>query len=300
MHKKTIILLVIISFLWGYAWVWMKVGLDYFGPFTFAALRFGLGALVLLGILIWRKDIWIPGKEWPVIVMLGLCQTTLEYILLMYGMLFVTAGKASILIYSMPVWNMVLAYFFLGEVITSKKVASLCLGVLGLAMVMGWDFFCHQSIRVLFGESLIVLAAVSWAAANILMKKRFQNSDKVQVSAWQMAVGALGLVLVALLFEREIPVIFAPKAVVAIVFCGVFSSAICYTLWYFVLEKVDTTVASVSLLFIPVVAQFFGWLQLGEVTNLGTAVGTILICASIYFVSQEKVVTGLKKDIAKT
>lgn len=282
MPANILILLIAITLLWGYAWLLMKIALDYMGPFTFAFLRFVVGSLTMMAIVYLRR-IPLPGRaDIPALVALGFLQTAFVFPLVMYGMLFVTAGKSSILLYSMPVWSIILAYFYLNERVTKKKLAGILLGTLGLTLILGWDVLREQNLKIILGESLIVLAAVSWGAANVFIKKRFQDSNKLFVSAWQMLFGTVGLGIVYLFTEWGKPIHLTPLSVWSVFFCGVFASAFCFTGWYVVLAKTDTTAASISILFVPVVALFAGWIHLHEQINTGIIIGTILISAGVY------------------
>ncbi|GGK27879.1 hypothetical protein GCM10010965_20920 [Caldalkalibacillus thermarum] len=110
-----VMLILILTIIWGYAWVWMKIGLDYMGPLTFSALRFSVGALTLLLLLWGLRRLTFQNLHWKPLLILGLLQTTLVYALIMYGMRFVEAGKSSIILYTMPIWSSLLASYFLNE-----------------------------------------------------------------------------------------------------------------------------------------------------------------------------------------
>jgi drug/metabolite transporter (DMT)-like permease len=120
------------------------------------------------------------------------------------------------------------------------------------------------------------------------MKGKFQHHDKFLVSTWQMAFGTVALILCSLLLEWGQPVRFTTMSVFAILFCGVLASAFCFTVWYFVLAKIDTTTAAVSLLLVPVFGLFFGWLQLKEKLDWGIMGGTLLICLGVYLATVSK------------
>src|SRR5699024_12645415 len=81
-------LIILITILWGYAWVHMKASLDYMGPFTFTAFRFSVGALTLL-IVMWVMKLGLPPKgHWKHLILVGLLQTSAVYLLVMYGLRF--------------------------------------------------------------------------------------------------------------------------------------------------------------------------------------------------------------------
>ncbi len=276
------LLILLITLIWGYTWVLMKVALDYMGPFSFSFFRFLVGTITMF-LIVFVMRLKRPAREdWPHLVLLGLLQTTFVFAFVMYGMRFVEAGKSSILLYSMPIWSMILSRFFLGEQVTVRKLTSIIAGMLGLLFILGWDLWFQQNVRVVVGEFMIVVGAVSWGAANVILKKRFRDHNKIQVSAWQMLFGTLGLFMGLLMGEWGAPVEWTGMSILAVLFSGVLASAFCFTAWFIVVSKIDTTVASVSLMFVPVMALFFGWLQLEETIDAGVMTGTLLISLGIY------------------
>src|SRR5699024_12719079 len=94
-------------------------------------------------------------------------QTAAVFLLVMYGLKFVEAGKSSVLLYSMPLWSSLLAVKYLGEKLSSKQLIGLFIGMFGLLTILGWDIWFEQSKAALFGELLIIIAAFVWAVANI-------------------------------------------------------------------------------------------------------------------------------------
>src|SRR5699024_8039356 len=117
-----LVLMFIITRLWGYAWVVMKASLEYMGPFTFTAFRFAVGSLTLLFLVLILKLVRPPTRYIKHLIIVGLLQTGAVFLLVMYGLMFVDAGKSSVLLYSMPIWSSILAVRFLGEKLAPRQV----------------------------------------------------------------------------------------------------------------------------------------------------------------------------------
>ncbi|MEC5189141.1 DMT family transporter [Geobacillus thermodenitrificans] len=283
-----IFLLVTIILLWSYGWVLTKMGLSYMGPFTFAALRFLLASLTMIIILFFLKTPRPKGKEWMILFIVGVLQTTAMFLFINYGMMFVNVSKSSILIYSMPIWSGILGYLFLHESLNYYKVVSLILGISGLVSIIGVDFFAVQNKSSIFGECFLLLAAISWAGANIIVKKYFSNHNKIVVSTWQMIFGTIGVVVAAILMEWGQPIQFTTMSMFILIYTGVIASSFCFTCWYVVLSKLDTTVASISLLFVPIVAIFLDWLLLNEKMTVNIVIGALLITIGVYLATVAK------------
>ncbi len=139
-------------------------------------------------------------------VVVGMLQTAIVFTFVMYGMQFVNAGKSSVLLYSMPLWSSIFAVKLLGEKITPGKVAGLAMGMLGLVTILGWDIFFVKDLSVIFGEVLIVAAAFSWAASNTYYRLKLEGMTQLQVSAYQMLFGTIGILAATIVAEWGEPI----------------------------------------------------------------------------------------------
>lgn len=281
-HKWALwILIITITVLWGYAWVLMKASLDYMGPFTFTAFRFGIGSLTLL-FIVWVLKLGIPRKKyWKPLILVGLLQTAAVFLLVMYGLRFVDAGKSSVLLYSMPMWSSFLAVKFLGEKLTVKQVIGLFTGMVGLLTILGWDIWIGQSMQMLFGEVLIIIAAVVWAISNIYFRLHLEELPKIQSSAYQMTFGTIGIFIAALLMEWGDPVHLNANSIYYILFTGILASALCFTVWYLILSLIDMATATIATLLVPIFGLLFSELLIGEKMSIGIIVGSSLIICGI-------------------
>ncbi|MBU8907989.1 DMT family transporter [Desertibacillus haloalkaliphilus] len=274
----------LLTMVWGYAWVLMKVSLEYMGPFTFNTLRFFVGTITLLVILLFIGKLRLQrlrSLRWRPLLILGLLQTALVYALVMYGMRFVDAGKASILLYTMPMWSTVLAFYFLGEKLTRKHVIGLLVGMTGLMFIVGTDIWVSTDRSVVFGMSLILIASLVWSAANIYYQKTFAKDHRVEVNAYQMLAGTIGLCIVTVFLEWGEPIVWTPISMIAILFNGVFASALCFTIWYYLLTVMRTVTATISSLLVPAFGVFFGWMFLDEAITASVIIGAGLILGGI-------------------
>ncbi|MBD1381452.1 DMT family transporter [Bacillus sp. IB182487] len=283
LNNKWIIwfLILLITVIWGYAWVLMKASLQFMGPFTFSALRFGVGSLTLLIILFVMGGGVPPKKQLKHLIIVGLLQTTIVFLLVMYGLRFVDAGKSSVLLYSMPIWSSLLAANILKEKISNRKVLGLSLGIIGLFAILGWDVLIDQNPGKIFGELLIVLAALSWGGSNVYYRLKLKNANGLQVTAYQMFFGTVGIIIAAFFMEWGQPIHITPLSIYYILFTGVLASALCFAIWFLLLRVIDTVTATLPTLLVPVFGLFFGSLLLNEKLTLNIIIGSALILAGV-------------------
>ncbi|WP_227001880.1 DMT family transporter [Virgibacillus necropolis] len=288
-HKWAVWLtILLITIIWGYAWVLMKLSLNYMGPFTFSAFRFAVGSLTLL-LIVWISKMGVPPRAmWKHLIILGVLQTSVVFLLVMYGLRFVDAGKSSVLLYSMPLWSSLFAAKYLGEKITPAKLTGLLIGMLGLLTILGWDIWIGQNVNVIIGESLIILAAISWGIANVYYRLKLQDMPKLQSSAYQMLFGTIGIIVATLFIEWGQPLSLHVNSIYYILFTGVFASALCFTVWFYILSIIDMVTATLATLLVPIFGLLFSRLILGETFTLGITMGSTLIIIGIIVAQVKK------------
>ena len=106
--KLTALALALLALIWGYNWVAMKIGVKYSDPFTCAALRNFLGALAVLALVAVRRGSLWPKPFW-LTALFGIFQTSLSG-LPIWALYLGSAGKTSVLNYTMPFWLLLIAW----------------------------------------------------------------------------------------------------------------------------------------------------------------------------------------------
>ncbi|MGH8506451.1 MAG: DMT family transporter [Stenotrophobium sp.] len=259
--------------LWGYSWVVMKQALAYAGPFDFSALRYLLGAGVLfIGLLALRQPLRAP----PLLptVLIGLAQTTAFQGMEQWALVNGGAGRVALLAYTMPFWAVLLAWPLLAERPQPHHWLGLALAALGLVCILepwrglgGW----HST-------ALAIAGGMAWALGTVLSKRMFQRwrVAPLSLTAWQMLFGGLGLALLALLIPQR-AIEWNGAFIADLIYCVVFASSIAWGLWLFVLQRLPTTVASLSSLGVPVFSILLAWPILHERPTPMEGVGILCV-----------------------
>ena len=275
------IALVVLSLTWGYTWVLAKQGLQYAPPFAFAAERCVGGALSLLIVL---KLIGKPLKLVAPFQTLGVGLTQVAGFMIFQTWALVEGGpgKTAVLIFTMPIWTLLLAWPLLGERVRGKQWLAAASTLTGLLMIIEpWDM--HAS---LFSKFLGLMAALCWAVGTILIKRLRSTTpvDLLTLTAWQMVLGAVPLVVLSL-FVAEPATQWTPHYVGILGFMSVASTAMCWWLWIYILDRVPAWEASLSVLGTPVVAILSSRLTFGEEFKVTEVAGIVLIGSGLVLLS---------------
>jgi drug/metabolite transporter (DMT)-like permease len=290
--------LVLLSAIWGYNWVVMKIAVQDASPVTFTALRTFLGALSLFVVLAWRRIPLAP-RRLPAVALLGLLQTTIFVGLTVWAVSIGGAGRTAVLVYTMPFWMLMLAWWFLGERIRGSQWIVAALAFAGLLLIVEpWGMEGE-----LPGKLPAVVAGVFWAVSAVVAKKlAIRSSDELlSVTAWQMLLGSVPLVIIAP-FISPTPIHWTGSFIAALVYNAVPASALAWLLWLYVLNKLPAGVAGLSMLATPVVGVLAAWVQLGERPSVIEAGGMVLVAAALTLLSaramrqHQRVAAGLAQE----
>lgn len=268
----------LIYLIWGFNWVIMKEANVFFPPVFFVACRFTLGAGILLLVVLWRRIPLPPRHCWKWIIITGALMVAANNAAAQIGMQSLSAGLVAVLNYSMPIWVAILAHLFLQEKLTQQKIAGILLSMIGLFILMHIDT-CGSLPAML----LVLAGAFSWAIANVLMKRRLQDCDMLQYTAWQLTAGAL-LLDGYTAFTGIGSVEWNALSIGCLLYNGVLASALAFFLWSWILAHMEASKASIAVLAVPVVGVLAGILILGEAITIHTALGMLLILTGILLV----------------
>ena len=267
--------------IWAYSWIVMKQVLQHAGPFQFSALRYSLGAAVLFGALAATRQSMRPPPLWPT-ALIGLCQTAAFQGLGQWALVEGGAGRVALLAYTMPFWAVLLAWVVLREKPTARHWTGLGLAAIGLVCII-------EPWRGLGGgdsTALAIAAGAAWAMGTVLSKRMFQRHGPtpLNLTAWQMLFGALGLCVLALLVPQR-PIEWTWGLVAGLAYSAILASSLAWGLWLLVLQRLPTAVASLSSLGVPIVSVLLAWAVLRERPSAMEALGILFVLAGLLAVS---------------
>lgn len=264
-------LLLLTAAVWGSGFVAQRLGLDHVGPFTFNFLRFTVGTLVLLPVLIIRKvkirPLIVPGLILGIVLTMG---SNLQQI----GMQYTSAGKGGF-ITGFYVVLVPLAGIFIGR----KTSLNVWLAVL-LALAGMFFMSITRDFRIEPGDTWVMASVLFWTAHILLLDRYSPRFDPFGLAAFQFAVCAT--INIPLSFIIEKPNIDAMLgAAPAVLWSGVLTIGLGFTLQAFAQRKAHPARASIIMSLEAVFAALFGWLFLREVLSAREFLGAALMLAAM-------------------
>lgn len=266
-----------LTLVWGYNWVVMKLGLAYSAPLPFAAWRSLGGGLCLLAVPLLLRKPWRPPNLGRTLL-LGFLQTTLFAGFISAALVHGGAGKSAVLVYAMPFWLILLAPLFLKEHIHGTQWLAVALGFAGLLLI----FAPWQRTPDLVSCLFALAAGICWALSVVVAKqiKLKDHWELLALTGWQMTLGALPLLVAALLVPHR-STEFSVTYWVAMIYNILPGNALAWLLWLFVVARLTAAMSGLGSLATPVVGILAGWFQLGERPPAEEGIGMLLVLGAL-------------------
>jgi drug/metabolite transporter (DMT)-like permease len=285
MNIRNKILFAVMVSMWALSWSVMKMGLNKAPPLAFVSHRFFIATVFFLGLHFISK-IQIP-REKQVLkkILIYILFMTLQVALTSIGLTSQKSGVASILVYTQPIFVFILAIFFLKEPFSIPRFLGIILGFSGVAAL----FFEDVVATITWASLLLIVGAFCWAIGIVYYKHELQNWDVRFVNLVQAFVTSVTLYLVSLAVEP--PFLSWDLSYIMILFyIGIGALGVGMTIWLVLLKNEDASVLSSSVLIVPALALFLGWLLIDESLTLNSIIGSIMTITGIYLVNQNRMV----------
>ena len=283
--------------LWGSAYPAIKSGYEIFqiatddipSKIVFAGYRFLFaGLLLLLLAMAQRKPIGrLSPRQFGQLTLLGLTQTSLQYIFFYIGLAFTTGVKGSIMNATGTFFSVLLAHFiYQNDKLSYNKTLGCILGFAGV-MVVNFNSGLMDFSFSLLGDGSVVLAAFILSAATLYGKRISQTVDPTVMTGYQLGIGGLALVIGGYAFGGSLSV--HGLASVAILGYLTLLSSVAFALWSILLKYNRVGMIAPFNFLIPVSGAVLSAIFLGEnIFELKYAVALVLVCSGIWRVNKVK------------
>jgi len=278
---------VLLGLIWGSSFAWIKIAVADVPPATLVAWRMSLGAVGMLTLI---AALRLPRPrglgEWLPLVTLGAVNAAIPIFLISWGQQWVDSGTAAVLNSLTPIFSLVIAGLALRvEPVTALRVVGLLLGFIGAAILASRQLELRADTAGLIGAMAVVLAAFSYAIGASYARHRIQRTHRYVVAGGTLLFAAVDAWVLALFADGGVVVPTELSAVIAIAWLGILGSFVAYLLFFFLIEHLGATMASMVTYLFPVVGVGLGVLVLGETMDVRLAAGTILVLIGIIVVS---------------
>jgi drug/metabolite transporter (DMT)-like permease len=265
MRAQDLLELLLLSLLWGAAYLFMRAAVPAFGPAPLVAMRLGMAGVLLLPVLVLRGGLPLLMAHPRQLLVLGVPYTAMPFLLLAYASLHITAGLVAVLNATAPLFAALMAHFLLKERMGSRRAWGLVIGFAGVAALM-WGSISFKSGSGLLAVLAVLITSMLWGVGANYTRKHLSGVSPMVITVGSLLMASLFLAPFAWAsWPSQNP---SPRAWAEMTFLGVASSGLGFLMYFRLLHRIGP-VRAMSVTFLnPVVAMVAGVWYLGEDVTL--------------------------------
>lgn len=286
MNRKSLILLILLTLVWGLNWPVMKVGVSglpqdpqSFPPLTFRALSLGLGLPVLWAVLrLMRVPLACPRSEWVEVVKLALPNMILWHAVVIVAVQSLSSGRAAILAYTMPVFSMMWGVAY-GERPTGRQLLGVGAAALGVALLLS-----HEVSKLTGAPTAaltMLMAAALWALGTHWLRRSRTQMPLLALVLWMSVLTWVVLSALAVAWEWDRWSRVPPHVMFSIGYNALGVFAFAHAAWFYLARHLPPVASSISVMMIPVLGTFSGAYWLGEALHWQDVAAVSLMVVAI-------------------
>lgn len=291
-------LLVAMSAVWAINFTVVKIALRDFSPLSFNAVRFLIASAVLALLFRMRGGDWrVEGEDIGSLIGLGILANTIYQVAFIEGLARAHAGTAALILATTPV----LVAFFSAvrgqEKVTGRIASGIGLSLLGIALIVRADWSgsltAHSAPEadgrpgspgrlMLWGDALLLLAAVCWSLYTIGLKRHVQRYGAMKSTLLTMISGTIPLVVISLPSLRaQSWTAIRPASWAALLFSALGAIVFCFVVWNYGLKHLGSTRTAIYSNLSPAIALLVAWIGLNERPSATALIGAAVILLGI-------------------
>lgn len=286
-------------FFWAFAFPVIKIGLKELSPINLTIMRLFIVCLAFLIILISqsKKLSKFQKKDIPSLFLLGFLGVVVYHLALNYGEQYISAGAASLIIATIPLFVVILAVLFLSEIITKNIILGIAFSLSGVIII---SIFGNEDIsleiKYLSGAFAILLAALVGSGYTVAGKRLLQRYSPLSLTIYAFLIGSIGMIpFISPSLFKEVGQM-SPTGWGAVLFLAIFPTVIGYVLWYVALEIKAASEISIYLYFTPILSTIIGYFLLDEKITLLFILGGALVIFGLYIINAHRQPIKMKNN----
>lgn len=268
----------LLAAIWGASFLFMKIGAPEFGPLLFMALRTGVASILLVTILVLKKQLISLNKHKRHLFIVGTMNTAIPFVLFGWASLTLTAGSTSVLNATTPMFGAIVAVVWLKDKLRASAVIGLAVGFFGVYLLMYEKLSVPQSTALLPTIAVMVAALFYGISANYA-KQYLSDVKPLTLAAGSQLSATIILLPISLFFiPNTMPSLAAFNSVLVI---GTLCTGFAYIVFFRLIAAMGPTKAISVTYLIPAFGLVWGMIFLDEHVSLLMIIGCMLILLGV-------------------
>ncbi len=294
-RTKLLIAFALVYVVWGSTYLAIRVGVAHMPSALFGGLRFfTAGGLMLLGLAALRRPLRPTGRDLGTLSLAALLMIVGGNGLLILAEKTVPSGLAALVVATIPLWIAGLeAALPGGDRLAPRGLAGLLLGLAGLAVLI-WPQITGglgEPTQPL-GMLILLLAAFTWAAGTLLLRRRPVTLDPFAATGWEMLIGGGFNLAIGAVLQGGQPIEVNAPMLGALAYLVLFGSIVGFSAYVWLVKNAPAAKVATHAYVNPVVAVFLGWWLLGEAVDAHMLSGMAIVLLAVVLVTTSKVRTA--------
>ena len=278
--QRQILILVLLTVVWGINWPVMKLGVMDYPPLTFRVWSIWLGVPVLaLGLLAMKVPFRIPRAHWREVLVLAAFNMFIWHGCIILAVKALSSGRAAILGYTMPIFSAMIGAWLFASPLSRRGWLGVSAAALGVALLL-WHELTGLAGKPL-GVLLALIAASTWALGTQMLRRTTVPVPTLAISFWMTALTAVVMLVLSFVFERAQWRLPGPTAWGSIVFNAVLVFGFAHAAWFWLARGLPPIASTLSVMLIPVIGVFSGAWWLGEQLHWQDFAAVLLMVVAI-------------------
>lgn len=270
--------------LFGSSFLFVRIASPAIGPYLTTHGRVAFAALGLLAIAgLFRKSIDLK-LRWKQYFIIGALNSAIPFTFVSLAALHLNASLLAIINSMVPFFTVIAVWIWLKEKPSVPKGLGLLFGLTGVIITVGWSPV-EPTFEVILASLCSLLSTVSYAIGGVYAKKTFRNSSPLAVSTGQLIGATLLLIPITIAGLPAQPLAITPAVLYAVLGVAIFSTALGYVLYYYLIKNVGPTKTVTVTFLIPPFGMVWGAIFLDEQITVGMIAGLLIILGSLILIT---------------
>lgn len=288
---KLIFSLIIVGIVWGTTYLGIRVAVESIPPWFITSIRQGIAALIVLGILLYKKQLsWIGWNNLKFQLIPSLLMIVIANGFTTIAEQTLPSGLTSIMSALSPVIIFIGGIIFGIEKPRLKGLIGVFLGFLGVVFIFrnGLEDILDPNYKT--GMLFLSIAIMSWSAGTVYSKKHTHKSNNIALNLfYQFSISTVIQFVLAFIFSSETDLnSWSLRSIAAVLYLAVFGSVLAFFCYHYALKRVTAVQVSILNYVNTIIAVFLGWLLLDEVITSDFIIATALIIAGVFIINYKK------------